>query len=141
MPCAVLGENPRRVGTYGFRSNEAIVEANGVLSTEAYFNAGGRPKDLNWEIAISETAFLTDKKPTQKEMAETKKKIVTERKETKAAQAAAEATAKEKADQKAKSDKAKADKKAEAKAENRSESRSRRKSRKPITKMEKKVRN
>ena len=51
------GVNPRRAGTNGWNSFE-IVRKNDGLTYAAYIAAGGRPKDLAWDI---EHGYVTTK--------------------------------------------------------------------------------
>jgi hypothetical protein len=42
--------NPRREGTWGYKSFGIILKAKGKISYEAYKSAGGRNNDLQWDL-------------------------------------------------------------------------------------------
>tara|TARA_R110000765_G_scaffold161498_2_gene265996 strand:+ start:192 stop:728 length:537 start_codon:yes stop_codon:yes gene_type:complete len=42
--------NPRRAATKGFHSMQILIDAGNPISYEAYISAGGRYKDLAWDI-------------------------------------------------------------------------------------------
>lgn len=42
--------NPRRAGTFGFKSYEIIREHRDGVPFEEYIAAGGRPQDLRWDL-------------------------------------------------------------------------------------------
>jgi hypothetical protein len=43
-------DNPRREGTWGYKSFGIILKAKGKISYEAYKSAGGRNNDLQWDL-------------------------------------------------------------------------------------------
>lgn len=43
-------KNPRRIGTFGFKSYEIIREAVDGMAYSDYVAAGGRPQDLRWDV-------------------------------------------------------------------------------------------
>lgn len=46
----LVKENPRRVGSHGFRSMKIILDKPDGISVEAFLASGGRMKDLSWDL-------------------------------------------------------------------------------------------
>jgi hypothetical protein len=48
----VVKENPRRKGSFGFKSMQVILKARKPITIEEFTTKGGRLRDLHWDIAF-----------------------------------------------------------------------------------------
>ena len=60
MITALCKENPRRVGTGGFKSMQILIDAGGPISYEKFLEAGGRRQDFAWDLKYDGRVQIVD---------------------------------------------------------------------------------